>query len=357
MSFNSLIEDTPLKSSIDDLDLFDLPMVGIFKDKRYTAYTISTLAGIEVDDLDEMDVSVEDFLFNTEKGKRDMRMDARVNIRKGEERANIEIQRVKKEDEAARALNYAGGLITDFPKGLKRIPETKNTVIFICNYDPFEGTQYSGQTRMRFTLRSNDDETKIHTLHDKPYPFDGLTIIIYNGAQDWEKNPPKSEEEARIKVYLEDMKNTDPGKMTSDIARTACRNYKEDPKAVDDVKDWIIYKYGKQMKEELAIKEKALAIELEKKLEKKIEKKYEKKLNEELEKKLNEEVEKKLNEEVEKKLGEQKKESEEAIERQRIQIAKNLLSSSSLTISEIARVTNLDESEVKKISDSREALQ
>ena len=264
MSFKSLIEDTPLKSSIDDLDLFDLPMVGIFKDKRYTAYTISTLAGIEVDDLDEMDVSVEDFLFNTEKGKRDMRMDARVNIRKGEERANIEIQRVKKEDEAARALNYAGGLITDFPKGLKRIPETKNTVIFICNYDPFEGTQYSGQTRMRFTLRSNDDETKIHTLHDKPYPFDGLTIIIYNGAQDWEKNPPKSEEEARIKVYLEDMKNTDPGKMTSDIARTACRNYKEDPKAVDDVKDWIIYKYGKQMKEELAIKEKALAIELEK---------------------------------------------------------------------------------------------
>ena len=220
---------------------------------------------------------------------------------------------------------------------MKRIPETKNTVIFICNYDPFEGTQYSGQTRMRFTLRSNDDETKIHTLHDKPYPFDGLTIIIYNGAQDWEKNPPKSEEEARIKVYLEDMKNTDPDKMTSDIARTACRNYKEDPKAVDDVKDWIIYKYGKQMKEELAIKEKALAIELEKKL--------------------NEELEKKIEKKYEKKLEEQKKESEEAIRNQQFLIAKNLLSSSSLTISEIARVTNLDESEVKKISDSREALQ
>ena len=55
--------------------------------------------------------------------------------------------------------------------------------------------------------------------------------------------------------------------MTSDIARTACRNYKEDPKAVDDVKDWIIYKYGKQMKEELAEKEKALKIELEKERE------------------------------------------------------------------------------------------
>ena len=330
MSFNSLIEDTPLKSSIDDLDLFDLPMVGIFKDKRYTAYTISTLAGIEVDDLDEMDVSVEDFLFNTEKGKRDMRMDARVNIRKGEERANIEIQRVKKEDEAARALNYAGGLITDFPKGLKRIPETKNTVIFICNYDPFEGTQYSGQTRMRFTLRSNDDETKIHTLHDKPYPFDGLTIIIYNGAQDWEKNPPKSEEEARIKVYLEDMKNTDPDKMTSDIARTACRNYKEDPKVVDEVKDWIIYKYGEQMKEEVAEKVAAEVAEKEKALRKEYEEKLEEKLKE--------------------RLKDQKKESEDALRKQQVQIAKNLLSLSSMTISEIAAATKLEESEVEKIS-------
>ena len=302
-----VIEDTPFKRSIDDLDLFDLPMVGIFKDKRFAAYTLSTLAGIEVDDLDEMDVAVEDFLSNAEEGRRDMRMDARINIRKGEERANIEIQRVKKEDEVVRALNYAGGLITDFPKGLKKIPETKNTVIFICNFDPFEGTPYAGETRMRYMLRSVDDETKFHTLNDRPYPFDGLTIIIYNGAQDWEKNPPKSEEEARIKVYLEDMKNTDPGKMTSDIARTACRNYKEDPKAVDDVKDWIIYKYGKQMKEELAEKEKALRIELE-------------------------------------------KEREEALRKQKLQIARNLLSSSSMTISEIANATDLDESEIKKIA-------
>ena len=169
-------ENTPLKRSIDDLDLFDLPMVGIFKDKRYTAYTLSTLAGIEVENLDEMDVAVEDFLQNTEEGKRDMRMDARINIRKGEERANIEIQRVKKEDEAARALNYSGGLITDFPKGLKKTPETKSTVIFICNFDPFENTPYSGMTRMRYTLRSDDDEMKFHTLSGMPYPFDGLTI-------------------------------------------------------------------------------------------------------------------------------------------------------------------------------------
>ncbi|MDD6839878.1 MAG: hypothetical protein PUD65_01035 [Spirochaetales bacterium] len=322
--------NTPLKRSIDDLDLFDLPMVGIFKDKRYTAYTLSTLAGIEVENLDEMDVDVEDFLQNTEEGKRDMRMDARINIRKGEERANIEIQRVKKEDEAARALNYSGGLITDFPKGLKKIPETKSTVIFICNFDPFENTPYSGMTRMRYTLRSDDDEMKFHTLSGMPYPFDGLTIIIYNGAQDWEKNPPKSEEEARIKVYLEDMKNTDPGKMTSDIARTACRNYKEDPKVVDEVKDWIIYKYGEQMKEEVAEKVAAEVAEKEKALRKEYEEKLEEKLKE--------------------RLKDQKKESEDALRKQQVQIAKNLLSLSSMTISEIAAATKLEESEVEKIS-------
>ena len=269
-----------------------------------------------------MDVAVEDFLQNTEEGKRDMRMDARINIRKGEERANIEIQRVKKEDEAARALNYSGGLITDFPKGLKKIPETKSTVIFICNFDPFENTPYSGMTRMRYTLRSDDDEMRFHTLSGMPYPFDGLTIIIYNGAQDWKKNPPKSEEEAKIKVYLEDMKNTDPGKMTSDIARTACRNYKEDPKVVDEVKDWIIYKYGEQMKEEVAEKVAAEVAEKEKALRK----------------------------EYEEKLKDQKKESEDALRKQQVQIAKNLLSLSSMTISEIAAATKLEESEVKKIS-------
>ena len=323
-------ENTPLKRSIDDLDLFDLPMVGIFKDKRYTAYTLSTLAGIEVENLDEMDVAVEDFLANTEEGKRNMRMDARINIRKGGERANIEIQRVKKEDEAARALNYSGGLITDFPKGLKKIPETKSTVIFICNFDPFENTPYSGMTRMRYTLKSDDDEMKFHTLSGMPYPFDGLTIIIYNGAQDWKKNPPKSEEEAKIKVYLEDMKNTDPGKMTSDIARTACRNYKEDPKVVDEVKDWIIYKYGEQMKEEVAEKVAAEVAEKEKALRKEYEEKLEEKLKE--------------------RLKDQKKESEDALRKQQVQIAKNLLSLSSMTISEIAAATKLEESEVKKIS-------
>ena len=49
-------ENIKLKTSIDELNLYDLPMVGIFKDKRFTAYTLSTLAGIDVDDLNDMNV-------------------------------------------------------------------------------------------------------------------------------------------------------------------------------------------------------------------------------------------------------------------------------------------------------------
>ena len=63
MCLNKVIEKTHLKRSIDDLDLFDLPMVGIFKDKRFAAYTtLSTLTGIEVKDLDEIKVAVKDGL-------------------------------------------------------------------------------------------------------------------------------------------------------------------------------------------------------------------------------------------------------------------------------------------------------
>ena len=80
------------KMTIAEMDLFDVPMVGVFNNKEFTAYTLSTLAGIEVDDLDDMVITVEDFMANPEQGKRNMRMDARVNIKKGEERANIEMK-------------------------------------------------------------------------------------------------------------------------------------------------------------------------------------------------------------------------------------------------------------------------
>ena len=42
-------KDKPIlpKFTIAEMDLFDVPMVGVFKNKEYTAYTLSTLARIE----------------------------------------------------------------------------------------------------------------------------------------------------------------------------------------------------------------------------------------------------------------------------------------------------------------------
>ena len=53
---------------------------------------------------------------------------------------------------------------------------------------------------------------------------------------------------------------------------------------------------------------------------------------------------------LEEKREEKQKESEATLRKQKLQIARNLLSSSSMTISEIANATDLDESEIKKIS-------
>ena len=53
---------------------------------------------------------------------------------------------------------------------------------------------------------------------------------------------------------------------------------------------------------------------------------------------------------MEDKIAEIKKENEDSLKDQKLQMAERLLSSSSLTISEIANVTDLDESEIKKIS-------
>lgn len=317
-----------IKTSINDLDLFDLPMVGLFKYKEYAAYTLSILAGIDVTNLDDMEVTVEDFMSNMDYGKRDMRMDVRINIRNGEQRVNIEIQRIKKDDIDARALFYGGGLATDFAKGLKAIPKTVNIVIFICDFDPFEGTQYAGQTRMMFKLKSEDDENKFHTLNDRPYPFDGLTLIFYNGVQDWEKNPPKSEEEEKIRVYLSDMKNTDPEKMTSEIARKTCKVYKEDPRVMDNVAEWIRFKYGDQMDMELEAQKKKL----------------EKVHKEELD------AQKK---EYEEKLHAQKLEIAEKLHAQKLETAEKLLALGAMTISEIAETSDLDVSEVEAIANRK----
>lgn len=53
------------KLSISEMDLYDVPMLGIFAyDKTYTAYTLKVLAGIEVENPSTLEVRMEDFLSN-----------------------------------------------------------------------------------------------------------------------------------------------------------------------------------------------------------------------------------------------------------------------------------------------------
>ena len=94
MNHNNYVLLKKPQRTIDDLDLFDTPMVGIFKNKKYTAYTLLTLAGIKVKNLNYLEIKVEDFMANPDKGKRNIRMDARINIKNSNTRANVEIQRI-----------------------------------------------------------------------------------------------------------------------------------------------------------------------------------------------------------------------------------------------------------------------
>lgn len=103
---------------------------------------------------------------------------------------------------------------------------------------------------MRHTLQSDDDESKFHTLSGMTYPFDGLKIIIHNGNQDWSKNPPRSEEEDRIRVYLEDMQKANPNDMISEIAMKASKEYKEDPKIISKTEEWIKYNFAEYFEEQ-----------------------------------------------------------------------------------------------------------
>ena len=44
--------------SLEDMNMYDPPLMGIFEyNKAYTAYSIKVLAGIDVDNIDEMHVN------------------------------------------------------------------------------------------------------------------------------------------------------------------------------------------------------------------------------------------------------------------------------------------------------------
>ncbi|MGN1189291.1 MAG: hypothetical protein ACI4SL_02725 [Candidatus Ornithospirochaeta sp.] len=218
--------------------MYDLPLMGIFEyNKEFTAYSLKVLAGIDVVNIDEMQVKVENFLAPAKDG-RAMRMDARINLL-GDIRTDIEIQKFRNKDELARALYYLGGLLVDYRKGLETIPNTRCIVVFICDFDPFEGTEDEGKTRMRYILRSEDDSAKFDTVGGRPYPFEGVTVLLYNGAKNWNEDEPRSDEEEAVRIYLSDMKKADPKYMESPIASKAVDEYKGDPVIMDKVKRWV----------------------------------------------------------------------------------------------------------------------
>ncbi len=234
---------------IEGMNMYDPPLMGIFDyNKKFTAYSLKVLARIDVDDLNSMQVIVEDFLAPVKDG-RAMRMDVRINLI-GNTRTDIEIQKINNKDELARALYYLGGLLVDYSKGLEVIPQTKCIVVFICNFDPFEGTPYEGMTRMRYTLRSEDDSKKFHTKGGEPYPFDAVNVLIYNGAKKWDEDNPLSEEEEAVRIYLEDMQKVDPKDMKSSIASNAVTEYKGDPVIMDKAKQWVRATYHDEIEEE-----------------------------------------------------------------------------------------------------------
>ena len=123
------------------------------------------------------------------------------------------------------------------------------------------------------------------------------------------------------------MKKANPNDMISEIAMKASKEYKEDPKIMSKTEEWIKYNFAEYFEEQAKdYKNKIQRIEEEKA---KVEEK---------------------NARLEDENARLKEENEKNLLNQSLQFAKNLIDNSSLTLSEIAKLTGLEESELKKIS-------
>ena len=123
------------------------------------------------------------------------------------------------------------------------------------------------------------------------------------------------------------MQNANPNDMISEIAMKASKEYKEDPKIMSKTAEWIKDNFAEYFEEQAkGYKNKIQRIEEEKT---KIEEK---------------------NARLEDENARLKEENEKNLLNQSLQFAKNLIDNSSLTLSERAKLTGLEESELKKIS-------
>ena len=137
------------------------------------------------------------------------------------------------------------------------------------------------------------------------------------------------------------MQKANPNDMISEIAMKASKEYKDDPKIISKTEEWIKYNFAEYFEEQAkGYKNKIQRIEEEKT---KIE---EEKTKIEEEKAKVEEKNARLEDEN----ARLKEENEKNLLNQSLQFAKNLIDNSSLPLSEIAKLTGLDESELKNIS-------
>ena len=129
--------DIDIKEKIRNLTLFSPELVDAYRNKEFTAYTLEALSVIELDDkmFKDMRIDVEEW-----RGKLDDRRGSRfdVLISFPSHRINIEIQKLRNNDEINRATFYMGKIATDIRKGLKRIPFARLISIWICDFNPFK---------------------------------------------------------------------------------------------------------------------------------------------------------------------------------------------------------------------------